>query len=460
MSKSAIMSNIEMQGTVLAPLKCSVSIDQIGNDALINNHKNLYSYKKCVTIPPMSMIDDILTVTKCSNDSIKINALIEAKTAGKQLNLGEEKCSLMHIGKSIERCRHLTVNGFAMNTTQRQTYLGDIISSDGKIDQSVSERHNRGIGVVTQILALLSEVYFGHHYFEMAFLFRNTMLINSILCSIEAVHGIKTHHIEKLEACDKFLLRKLLNARFNTAIEALYLETGLIPIRFIIVARRLVYYWNILQKPETELVKQVFNAQKIAPLKNDWILQIEDDLKLCNINYTEQEITNMSKAKFKAIVKESIRETARNYLIDLKNSHSKSKGLDNSYQLQPYLQCDSLSLQEKQLLFKFRTFTYEVKNNYKYKYKSDLTCHNCTETDSQEHLLNCSIADNISKDNCKPDDIFNNLEKQIKIVRILVQIDQKRQLSEKYSSSSGSQEHSIPHSAGGDVPHVYVFLYT
>ena len=85
MSKSAIMSNIEMQGTVLAPLKCSVSIDQIGKDALISNHKNLYSYKKCVTIPPMSMIDDILTVTKCSIDSIKINALIEAKTAGKQL---------------------------------------------------------------------------------------------------------------------------------------------------------------------------------------------------------------------------------------------------------------------------------------------------------------------------------------------------------------------------------------
>ena len=86
MSESAIMKNIEMQGTVLAPLKCSVSIDQIGKDALINNYKNLYSYKKCVTIPPMSMIDDILTVTKCSLDSIKMNAIIEAKTAGKQLN--------------------------------------------------------------------------------------------------------------------------------------------------------------------------------------------------------------------------------------------------------------------------------------------------------------------------------------------------------------------------------------
>ena len=158
--------------------------------------------------------------------------------------------------------------------------------------------------------------------------------------------------------------------------------------------------------------------------------------------FTEQEITNMKKAKFKNIVKESIREIARNYLVKLKNSHSKSKGLDESYQFQPYLKCDSLTLQEKQLLFQFRTFTYEAKNNYKYKYKSDLACRTCKGTDSQEHLITCSIADNLIKDDCKHDDIFNNLEKQEKIIKLLEKIDQKRQLAEYLSSLVGSQEHS------------------
>ena len=101
--------------------------------------------------------------------------------------------------------------------------------------------------------------------------------------------------MDKLESCDKFLLRKILNARSSTATEAFYLETGLLPIRFIIIARRLMYYWNILQKSDSELVKQVFNAQKILPLKNDWILQIEDDLKFCDIQLSETEITCMKK---------------------------------------------------------------------------------------------------------------------------------------------------------------------
>ena len=41
-----ILNNIEMQGTVLlAPLKCSVSIDNIGKEALENFIGNLLKYK-------------------------------------------------------------------------------------------------------------------------------------------------------------------------------------------------------------------------------------------------------------------------------------------------------------------------------------------------------------------------------------------------------------------------------
>ena len=38
-----------------------------------------------------------------------------------------------------------------------------------------------------------------------------------------------------------------------------------------------MYYWNILQMDETELVKKVFTAQKISPCKDDWNHQIIED---------------------------------------------------------------------------------------------------------------------------------------------------------------------------------------
>ena len=209
-----------MQGTVLAPLKCSASIDTIGKEALVDMHSSLFKYRNCVTIPPLSMIDDILAVSYCSISSLKVNNMIEAKILAKNLNLGQEKCSIMHIGKKVSECKQLTVNNLPMNTSSKEKYLGNIITSDGTINENISERCNKTIGTVIQILSMLKELHFGYYYFEMAILFRNSILLNGMLFSIEALYGIKREHLEKLESCDKLLLRKVLGAHSKTATEA------------------------------------------------------------------------------------------------------------------------------------------------------------------------------------------------------------------------------------------------
>ena len=68
------------------------------------------------------------------------------------------------------------------------------------------------------------------------------MLLNGMLFSIEADYGLKSTHIDKLESCDKHLLRKAFNAISTTPIEAFYLETGLLPVRHTIIARRLMFF--------------------------------------------------------------------------------------------------------------------------------------------------------------------------------------------------------------------------
>jgi hypothetical protein len=65
-----------MQGTVLAPLKCSTQIDSIGRDCFETN-AGLFKYKDCVSIPPLSMIDDILAVADCDYKAIEVNAIIQ-----------------------------------------------------------------------------------------------------------------------------------------------------------------------------------------------------------------------------------------------------------------------------------------------------------------------------------------------------------------------------------------------
>ena len=313
-----------------------------------------------MSIPPLSLIDDIIAITKCSSDAVVMNAFIETKTEDLQLQLGVKKCCQMHVGcKNSLTCPTLKVQNQEMMTSEKQQYLGDILSDDGKIDSNITERYNKGVGVVNQIITLLREVHFGKHYFEMALLFRTSMLINSVLCSVESLYGLKQSHIDKLESCDKYLMRKMFNSVATTPIEAYYLETGTLPIRFHISERRLMFLWTILEKSDTELVKQVYNAQKLQPVKNDWYLQIQQDLKDFNINLSEDDIKSLKRERFEMLVEKSVKEEGEIYLSKLRMNHSKSKNLVGRFSLQDYLTCDQLNIQEKQLLFKFRTQTYD-----------------------------------------------------------------------------------------------------
>ena len=76
---------IEMQGTVLTSLKCSVQIDTLGKDCLKSqkNKEILYKYLDVVSIPPLSMVDNILTVSEAGIKFIKMNSTVQSKIDAK-----------------------------------------------------------------------------------------------------------------------------------------------------------------------------------------------------------------------------------------------------------------------------------------------------------------------------------------------------------------------------------------
>ena len=411
------LNNIEMQGTVLAGLKCSVSIDLIGKEALENAHEILYKYKKCTSIPPLGLIDDILSITECSPTSVKASATIKAKLQSKQLNLHEKKCFQMHIGNQKSSCSH--TNHSFLKSSSSQRYLGDVLSTNSKIDENISDRFNKGIGYVNQILGILHEISFGKYYFEQALQLRNAKLINGMLCSIEAIHGLSKNHIETLEKCDRYLFRKLFDSPQCTPTESFYIELNALPLRFIIMARRLLFYWTILNKPDTELVKQVFRTQQLLPVRNDWCLTIEDDLKSLGIDLKEKDIQKMKKGTFKSLVSKRIRIEANKFLNNLKDKHSKSSSLKVSNNIQEYLSTYHLSTQEKQVLFKLRIRSFDCKANYPNKFNS-LQCDFCEQIDYQDHLLDCiASTEGLNTQGIKYSDIFGNISQQIKVAKVM-----------------------------------------
>ena len=102
------------------------------------------------------------------------------------------------------------------------------------------------------------------------------------------------------------------------------------------------------------------------------------DLNELKIELTEYQIKTLKKEAFKRILKCKLGEKAYEYLLNLKETHSKTEHLLN-YKLQDYLLSENLSFKQKRLLFSLRTRSIHVKRNYKNKYKFNMLCSLCPD---------------------------------------------------------------------------------
>ena len=96
------------------------------------------------------------------------------------------------------------------------------------------------------------------------------------------------------------------------------LEVGLVPIRYIIMRRRLIYLQHILKQKETSLVKQFLKTQFISPKKKDWAKTILENLQHLELTYTMEDIENMPKQTYRKIIKKKIIEFSLKYLLEKK----------------------------------------------------------------------------------------------------------------------------------------------
>ena len=134
---------------------------------------------------------------------------------------------------------------------------------------------------------------FGHRRIEVGLMLRDAMFINGILTNSEAWHSISKQNIEDLEVRDRMLLRYIMGAHAKVQTEFLYLESGAKPLQHVITSRRLLYLQTILKRPQTELVRQVYEAQKDNPVRGDWINPVEEDLKIIKMVGKENIIEGM-----------------------------------------------------------------------------------------------------------------------------------------------------------------------
>ena len=185
-----------------------------------------------------------------------------------------------------------------MKNVTEETYLGDLISCDGKNAKNIAQRISKGIGSITQIIHLLEIMSLGEHYMEIALLLRESMLVNGILTNSEIWYGLTNSEINEFEDLDRLFLRRILKVPISTPQEAFHLELGILPIGIIIKARRINYLHYLVSRRKSEMLHQFFITQWNIPCKGDWTETVRGNLEEFDIPIDLDYIRNKSKVAF------------------------------------------------------------------------------------------------------------------------------------------------------------------
>ena len=383
------IQNTIMQGIVFGSLICTSVVDKLAK-MFYAKPDLLYKYKDTVDIPPLGMVDDVFCVNKCSNITVASNATVNAFMENNKLKLSATKCARIHIGKKCTNCPELKIHENVMKTTYKEKYLGDIITNEGKLDQTIEQRVTKAWSYFAEIRALLKEFPFGKRKTEVGIILREAMFVNGILYNSEAWHGLTESHVEKLSNVDRKLMRFLLSSHAKTPSEFLYLETGVKPVSFVISSRRLSYLKEIHSREDHELIKRVYEAQKQNPSQGDWIELVQKDMNTMGVE--ENMFEKLDKLSARTEIKTKISEAAFKSLKDIQKTHIKVKHIIyEKFEMQQYLMSPLISNKEAEVLTALRSHTVRgIKDNFHSHNKNNIQCELCTTgIDNQEHCMKC-----------------------------------------------------------------------
>ena len=243
-----------MQGTVWAGLMCTVTMDKLCK-LILADENMLYKYRGKVLVPPLQMVDDIISAVKCGSTATALNSIVNRFIELKKLKLGLKKCAKIHIGNKLsgEMCPQQLIHGQVMKSSVKEKYLGDYITKYGNSKETIKERRTRGNAIVSEMRALLRDIPLGSFRTQIGLVLRQAWFLNGCLFNSEVWSGYIDSDLSDLVIIDHQIMRLITNCQSKVPVEMLYLELAEMPIESIISVRRLLYLHEILSRSENEM---------------------------------------------------------------------------------------------------------------------------------------------------------------------------------------------------------------
>ncbi len=368
------------QGGVLSVMMYALLMDEINKEI---EQKNIG-----VEIPPnghkigcLLWMDDVVLITNNDKEMTELLKITNDIAKRYHIEFGKEKSKIVKIGKKGEKTK-MNLGDMELEYVDKYKYLGNIINSNNNLKDHIEEIRKKTEGAYQIILNIAQDAKFKNINMEYIWKLVETCIEPIITYGAENWKPLKKE-IKSINKIWEGIIKRILMVPITTPKEALYIETGLPDIETMIDKKQL----NMHKRLTTwapEMVKEVINDTT----KGGWKDRVENKITQYQIAWQENDTKQQAKTK----IKQQTILYQKNRMIIESNEKSKVKHLlEGMESWRPGKRSKYLNIlkrHEASILFKARTRMLEIKQNYKQKYKDNMTCRACkTEEETQTHIL-------------------------------------------------------------------------
>ena len=170
----------------------------------------------------------------------------------------------------------------------------------------------------------------------------------------------------------------------STPVAALYLELGILPVKYEIEIKQLLFLKRILDKEANEMLK--FGSEA------NWANNIFGLRQAYNFPLNDANITCMDRRYGKSLGKSAINQVAFSKLVETCSTCRKTSHLIYS-RLKTSKYLHELDPQHARVIFRAEVRILDLKINFKKKYAQDLLCPFCRhDQETFEHVFSCNVG--------------------------------------------------------------------
>ena len=329
---TAVVTDTVQQGRVLAPDLCSASTAEYCGR---NKGVSVGSY----TVSSLAFVDDMIDLSEDSYDAETAHLEGLAFSCKKKVKYNGKKCKGMIVNKRRnERSAVMFIDEEKLELVSHLKYLGDIFQENGRNNELIKDRVGRGVAAKLKIDAILSEVQLGKHTIEVSLLLYRFLFISSILFNSQAWRNLTESDFGKLQQLQIRVLKKLVDVPPSVSNSFIFLELGVLPIRYEIHKRQITFLHHIINLEPNDPVHILYQQMKRLPSEPNWLNDVMRSVALYSIDVDEDKLKGISKETFKETVKSAIHKYAFDQLKMECSLLSKTKTLVyEEFKCQPYL---------------------------------------------------------------------------------------------------------------------------